>query len=85
MEHGVLVSQWSLLMLKSHGVRTLLVLREEMKAEAEGREEGLSSPQAWPAFWQQSRKCRYGRIWYKPNVIGPSSCIHSRGEHGVMC
>jgi hypothetical protein len=49
-------------MLKSHDARTLLVLREETKAEEE-RGEGLSSPQAWPAYWQQSRKCRDGKIW----------------------
>lgn len=51
MEHGVLVSLWSLVKLKSYDARTLEVSKEVKKA-VEGKMEGsLSRPRAWAAYW----------------------------------
>jgi len=54
-------------MLKSRDATRLSVSREEKEAERGMREESLSTPQAWLAYWQQSREFRDGRTC----AIGP--------------
>jgi hypothetical protein len=67
-------------MLKSHDATSLSVLREEKEVAEERREESPSSPQAWPAYWQQSRECRDGRMC----AIGPMVTYKCRALRNVF-